>query len=57
MRRVDRARELTEKAVEEKRYVLPKNPDKLDVFKAKDDAFHGELEKLVAASKSNDAPS
>ena len=55
MHRVHRARELTEKAVEEKRYTLPKNADKLEEFKAKDDAFHQELEKLVAASTSNDA--
>jgi len=55
LHRVHRARELTEKAVEEKEYTLPKNPDKLEDFKAKDEAFHGELEKLVAASTSNDA--
>ena len=55
LHRVDRARELTEKALEEKQYTLPKNPDKLEAFKAKDDAFHAELEKLAEASKANDA--
>lgn len=55
LHRVDRARELTEKAVEAKQYVLPKDPDQLEAFEAKDKAFHGELEKLLEASKSNDA--
>jgi hypothetical protein len=54
LHRVHRARELTEAAIEAKAYTLPKNAAKLDAFKEKDDAFHGELEKLVAASKSND---
>ena len=55
MHRVHRARELTEKAVEDKQYTLPKNADKLEEFKEKDEAFHAELEKLVAASTANDA--
>jgi hypothetical protein len=55
LRRVHRARELTEAAIDAKEYILPKNADKLDAFKEKDAAFHGELEKLVTASKSNDA--
>ncbi|HEX7601315.1 MAG TPA: cytochrome c [Polyangiaceae bacterium] len=55
LHRVDRARELTEQALEEKRYTLPKNPDKLEAFKEKDEAFHAELAKLAAASSGNDA--
>ncbi len=55
LQRVHGARELTEKAVEEGHYTLPKNAGKLEEFKAKDEAFHAELEKLAAASKANDA--
>jgi cytochrome c556 len=52
---VDHARELTEKAVESGEYKLPKNGDKLAEFKELDEAFHGELAKLVAASQSKNA--
>lgn len=51
---VHRARELTEKAVESGAYVLPRNADQLEAFKALDDSFHGELEKLVTAATAND---
>ena len=54
LRRVARARELTEAAIDAREYILPKNPAKLDAFKEKDAAFHGELEKLMTASESND---
>lgn len=49
---VHRARELTEKALESGEYKLPKNGDKLAQFKELDEAFHVELEKLVAAAQS-----
>jgi hypothetical protein len=52
---VHHARELTEKAVESGEYKLPKNGDKLAEFKELDEAFHGELEKLVAAAQSKNA--
>lgn len=52
---VHHARELTEKAVESGEYKLPKNGDKLAEFKEFDEAFHGELEKLVAAAQSKNA--
>ena len=55
LRRVARARELTEAAIDAKGYVLPRNAEQLDAFKQKDAAFHGELEKLATASKANDA--
>lgn len=51
---VHRARELTEKAIENRTYVLAKNGDQLAAFKALDQSFHGELEKLVAAASAND---
>ncbi len=51
---VHRARALTEHALETGSYVLPKNADQLAAFKALDDAFHGELEKLVEAATAND---
>jgi hypothetical protein len=51
---VHRARELTEQALESGSYVLPKNADQLDAFKALDESFQGELEKLAAAATAND---
>ena len=49
---IDRARELTDKAIETGAYKLPKNADKLDEFHALDEAFHHELETLGATAKS-----
>ena len=51
---VQRARELTEQAVESGTYVLPKNANQLEAFKVLDESFHGELEKLLAAATAND---
>jgi hypothetical protein len=51
---VHHARELTEQAVESGSYVLPKNADRLEAFKALDESFHAELEKLLAAATAND---
>jgi hypothetical protein len=51
---VHAARELTEKAVESGTYVLPRNPGQLEAFKALDESFHEELEKLVTAASAND---
>lgn len=52
--KVHAARELTEKALESGTYKLPKNADQLAAFKAQDEAFHGELVKLLQAAKAND---
>ena len=49
------ARELTEHAVESGAYKLSRNGDKLEAFKALDESFHAELEKLVAAARANDS--
>lgn len=51
---VHRAREATEQALEGGTYKLPKNADQLEAFKALDESFHGELEKLLAAASAND---
>ncbi|HEY5947851.1 MAG TPA: cytochrome c [Kofleriaceae bacterium] len=51
---VHRARALTEHALETGSYTLPKNPSQLPAFKALDESFHGELEKLVEAASAND---
>ncbi len=51
---VDRARELTEHAVESGSYTLPRNADQLETFKALDDSFHAELEKLAVGAQAND---
>ncbi|MEO8842005.1 MAG: cytochrome c [Kofleriaceae bacterium] len=51
---VHRARELTEHAVESGTYKLSKNGDQLEVFKALDESFHVELEKLAAGASAND---
>lgn len=52
---VDRARELTERAVESGTYRLSRHADQLEGFKALDDAFHAELEKLAAGARANDS--
>ncbi len=51
---VHRARELTEQAIESGAYKLPRNGDQLEAFKALDESFHGELEKLLAGASAND---
>ncbi|MEP6861228.1 MAG: cytochrome c [Deltaproteobacteria bacterium] len=51
---VHRARELTEHAVESGTYKLSRNGDQLEAFKALDESFHTELEKLDAAARAND---
>ena len=51
---VHRARELTEHAVETGTYKLPRNGDQLEAFKALDESFHAELEKLFAGASAND---
>lgn len=51
---VHRARELTEHAVETGTYTLAKNPGQLPAFKALDESFHAELEKLGEAASAND---
>lgn len=52
--KVHAAKELTEKALESGVYKLPKNADQLEAFKALDEAFHGELVKLLKAARAND---
>ncbi len=52
---VDRARELTERAVESGTYRLSRNADQLEGFKALDETFHAELEKLAASASANDS--
>lgn len=49
------ARELTEQAIESGSYKLPRNAENLAAFKALDESFHAELEKLVAGARANDA--
>jgi hypothetical protein len=51
---VHQARELTEKALESGTYKLPKNADQLEAFKALDESFHADLEKLLAGATAND---
>ena len=51
---VHRAGALTDEALESGKYRLPKNPDKLAMFKELDAQFHSELEKLVGIAMSKD---
>ena len=37
-------------------YRLPRNPERAAEFEQRDEAFHGQLEKLVEAARANDAP-
>ncbi len=53
--RVHHAKEATEQALESGNYKLRKNGDDLKGFTELDEAFHGELEKLVEKAKANDA--
>lgn len=54
--RVHEARLVTEKALEKGEYRPPKPGSELASFKQKDEAFHGELVKLLQAAKANDLP-
>ncbi len=52
--RIHAARALTEAALETGQYKPPRNGAALDEFKRTDEAFHGELVKLVEASNAKD---
>jgi cytochrome c556 len=51
---VHEAKARTEEALESGAYKLPKHADRLEDFKAQDEAFHGELVKLLGAAKAKD---
>ncbi|MEO8798449.1 MAG: cytochrome c [Polyangiaceae bacterium] len=53
--RVHHAKEATEQALESGNYKLRKNGADMKGFQELDEAFHGELEKLVEKAKTNDA--
>ncbi len=55
LRRVHAARERTDEALENGRYRLPKNVERLETFRALDEAFHDQLEKLVVTARTGDA--
>jgi hypothetical protein len=55
LRRVHAARERTDEALENGRYRLPKNVERLETFRALDEAFHDQLEKLVVTARTSDA--
>lgn len=50
------ARDETEKAIAEKRYVPPRNDEGIEAFVATDRAFHDDLVRLVKAARANDLP-
>ncbi len=50
------ARSRTEAALAAGAYAPPKNPSDLAGFVAQDEAFHGELVKLLRAAEANDLP-
>lgn len=54
--RVHAARDLTEAALAKGQVKLPRNADKLPAFVRQDEAFHGELVKLVRAARAHDLP-
>lgn len=54
LERVHAARERTDEAIEGGKYVLPKNADRLEAFRALDGAFHEQLERLVVTSRAKD---
>jgi cytochrome c556 len=56
LHRVHLAKEATGAALQSGSYKPPKNPDQLERFRALDEAFHGDLERLVDASHRNDVP-
>jgi cytochrome c556 len=53
---VDQARQATEAAIESGTYVLARNADHAADFRALDEAFHTDLERLVTAARKNDVP-
>ncbi len=53
---VDRAKQATEAALESGRYVPARNADQLAAFRELDEAFHGDLERMLAAAARNDVP-
>ena len=55
LHRVHRARDATDRALESGAYTLKKNASDLKEFQALDEAFHGELEKLLEKATANDA--
>lgn len=50
------ARDATEKAISEKRYLPPRNDEGIEAFVATDRAFHDDLVRLVKAARANDLP-
>ena len=56
LHRVHAAKAATEAAIRDGRYKPPRNADNLPRFRELDEAFHGELERLVDASRKNDVP-
>ena len=56
VREVLEAKEKTEAALEEGKIMLPRNNDKMELFKELDTEFHMKLEKLVELSKKGDMP-
>jgi hypothetical protein len=54
LHRVHLAKEATQAAIEAGRYRTPRNPEQLERFRALDEAFHGDLGRLVQASSRND---
>lgn len=56
LHRLHAAKEATEAALRDGRYVPPKNPDQVARFFALDEEFHDDLGSLVIASRNNDVP-
>jgi len=54
--RVHGAKEATSRALKEGAYAPPKNPKEVQRFSEMDEAFHGDLVKLVVAAESGDVP-
>lgn len=52
--RVHLAKQATDEAIRAGSYRLPRNPGRLSDFRALDEAFHDDLERLVEASRRND---
>jgi cytochrome c556 len=53
---VDRAKQATEAAVESGRYIPARNGNQLARFRELDEAFHGDLEKMLEVAARNDIP-
>ncbi|MBK7583076.1 MAG: cytochrome c [Myxococcales bacterium] len=56
LHKVHAAKEATAAALKAGSYKPPKNPDQIARFVELDEAFHGDLEKLVEAASKNDVP-